>query len=334
MKKLTVLFLVLMLLVPAAFVVAGGKQETPTEGMEEVRDSEYSYYVVTHGGPGDPWWGGTFNNGIEAAQEYFSGTEIQWLGPDTYSVQEQVDMLNTAIDAEPDGLVVTIPDVKAFDEPLRRAHDMGIPIITVNVTDDRDPMERIPYLCYVGGDEYEQGYQSGIRMMQEFDGEKPERAVVLIHQPGHAGLELRAEGFADAMEGVEVEKLAGTSNEPENYQALEAFLTRNEDTEVVFTLGPLGAHPTIQLFDDEDYWDDIKFGTIDLSDDIISSIEDGKMVFGTDQQAWLQAFLPIGLLNLYNDFGLVPSGTILTGPDMVDESNVDMAREGVEKGWR
>src|SRR6056297_27761 len=133
MKRLTGLFLVLMLLVPTAFIVAGGAQETPTEEMEAVRDSAYSYYVVTHGGPGDPWWGGTFNNGIEAAQEYFKNTEIQWLGPDVYSVQEQVDMLNTAIDAQPDGLVVTIPDVRAFDEPLRRAHKMGIPVISVNV---------------------------------------------------------------------------------------------------------------------------------------------------------------------------------------------------------
>lgn len=334
MKRITMMFLVLLLVMPMISIAAAGGRETPTAEMEAVRVSEYSYYVVTHGGPGDPWWGGTFNNGVEAAKEYFENTSIQWLGPDVYSVQEQVDMLNTAIDARPDGLVVTIPDVRAFDEPLRRANDMGIPVITVNVTDDRPPLERIPYLCYVGGDEYQQGYLSGVRMMQAFGGDTPKRAVVLIHQPGHAGLELRAKGFADAMEGVTVDRLAGTNNQPENYEVLRSYITRHADTDVVFTLGPMGAHPALRLFDDENYWSRIKMGTIDLSDEIISSIEEGNLVFGTDQQAWLQAFLPIGLLNLYNDFGLIPSGTILTGPDLVDLSNIDTVKEAVAAGRR
>lgn len=334
MKRWTTLFLVLLMVLPAALVAAGGAEETPTREMEAARVSAYNYYVVTHGGPGDPWWGGTFNNGIEAAKEYFKNTNIQWLGPATYSVQEQVDMLNTAIDARPDGLIVTIPDVRAFDEPLRRAHRMGIPVISVNVTDTRPALERIPYLCYVGGDEYEQGYQSGVRMLRAFEGRRPRRAVVLIHQPGHAGLEMRAQGFAEALEGITVEKLAGTSNEPENYALLEAYLTRNPDTEAVFTLGPLGAHPTIRLFDDENYWGKVKFGTVDLSNEIIAGIEANKVLFGTDQQAWLQAFLPIGLMNLYNDFGLIPSGTVLTGPDIVDLSNVDKVKEAVAAGRR
>lgn len=335
MKRFSVLFLVMFLALSAGTVFAGGEQEQPTEQMKAARPSEgYVYYVITHGGPADPWWGGTFNNGIEAAKDYFSGTEIHWLGPEKYSVQQQVDMLNTALAAEPDGIVVTIPDARAFDKPLRRAVDMGIPIITVNVTDNRPALERIPYLCYIGGDEYQMGYQSGIRMMKEFGSSKPRRAVVLIHEVGHAGLELRAKGFADAMQGVPVDKLAGSPNQSENYQALDAYLTKNSDTDAVFTLGPLGAHPTLRLFKDKGLFGKIKLGSVDVSETMLEAVKAGEMVFCADQQAWLQAFLPIGLLNLYNDFGLVPHETVLTGPDIIDASNVDIVIEAVKKGLR
>lgn len=335
MKRFTVLFLALFLVLSVGAVFAGGEQEQPTQQMEAARPSGgYVYYVVTHGGPADPWWGGTFNNGIEAAKSYYTGTEIHWLGPEKYSVQQQVDMLNTALAAEPDGIVVTIPNARAFDKPLRRAIDMGIPVITVNVTDNRSALERIPYLCYIGGDEYQMGYQSGIRMMKAFNGKKPRRAVVLIHEVGHAGLELRAKGFADAMPGVTVDKLAGSPNQSENYQALDAYLTKNPDTDAVFCVGPLGAHPTLRLFEDKGYFGKIKLGSVDVSEIMLEAVKEGKMVFCADQQAWLQAFMPIGLLNLYNDFGLIPHETILTGPDIVDASNVDSVMDAVKQGLR
>jgi simple sugar transport system substrate-binding protein len=334
MMKKTLLFVLaaFLLLVPVIGVFAGGqKAETPAGKAAE----EYTFYVVTHGGPADPWWGGVFNNGIEAAKKYY-GVNIQWMGPEKYSIQKQVDMIETAIAAKPDGLVVTIPDTSAMERPLNRAIEQGIPVIAINVGDTGTVGERIPYLCYVGGAEYQMGYQAGLRMLREFGSSKPKRGVVLIHEVGHVGLEQRAKGFSDAFgeKGIPVERLAGTPNASENYQALDAYLTRNADTDAVFTLGPLGAHPSLRLFKDKDLFGTVKIGTVDLSPTILEAIKAGQMVFGVDQQAYLQAFLPIGLLILYNDYGLVPTGDILTGPAIVDSDNVGLVEEMIEQGIR
>lgn len=331
MRRLTVMVLSFFLIFSAAVVFAGGQQEQPTEQMEAAKKGGgYTYYVVTHGGPGDPWWGGVFNNGIEAAKSYYKDTEVKWLGPAKYDVQKQVDMLNTAISANPDGIVLTIPNARAFEEPIKKIHEKGIPLITVNVTD-----ERFDYLCYVGQKEYDAGYGCGeqaLRMM----GDDLKKAVVLIHEVGHAGLEARAKGFADATKeaGVKVEKLAGKPNQAENYQALEAYLTKNPDTDVVFTLGPLGAHPTLKLFEDKGWNDKYTLCSVDTSTRMMEAIQNGNMLFASGQEPWLQAFLPIGFLNLYNMYGFSPQGDVLTGPSIITKENVDLMMEMVDKGIR
>lgn len=331
MKRALLLALSLLLVFAAGSLFAEGQSEQPTEQMEAAQPEEgYSYYVVTHGGPGDPWWGGVFNNGIEAAQEYYQNTEIQWLGPAQYDVQEQVDMLNTAISSNPDGIVLTVPDANAFREPIARIHERGIPLVTINVVEGD-----FNYLSYVGQQEYEVGYQCGARMLDEM-GDDLENVVILIHQAGHAGLEARAQGFADATAdaNVQIERLAGSTNASENYQALEAYLTQNPDTDAIFTLGPVGANPTLQLLNDRGWNDRYTLASTDTSTQMLDAIEDGRMLFASGQQAWLQAFLPIGFLNLYNMYGLIPQGEVLTGPSIITQNNVATVREMVDRGIR
>jgi simple sugar transport system substrate-binding protein len=331
MRRALLLVLSLLIVVAAGNLFAEGQQEELTDQMESAQPAEgYTYYVVTHGGPGDPWWGGVFNNGIEAAQEYYQNTEVHWLGPAKYDVQKQVDMLNTAISEDPDGIVLTVPNANAFREPISRIHEEGIPLITINVVQGD-----YQYLTYVGQQEYEVGYACGERMLQEM-GNDLQNAVVLIHQVGHAGLEARAQGFTDATAdaNVQVEKLAGKTNQSENYQALEAYLTKNPDTDAIFTLGPVGAHPTLKLLNDREWNDEYALASTDTSTQMLNAIEDGRMMFASGQQAWLQGFLPIGFLNLYNMYGLIPQGEVLTGPSFITQDNVDLVRDMIEKGIR
>jgi len=156
-----------------------------------VQAKTFNFYVVSHGGPGDSFWGVVMKGMKDAAAVINKGTDdtinAVYSGPAKYSVEELVNMLNSAIATKPDGIVVTITDPAALDAPLRKAIAAGIPVIAINVPDRRPEAERIPYLFYVGGD-----------------------AVVAIHEIGHMGLETRAKGFIEVMEenGVPVEKIA------------------------------------------------------------------------------------------------------------------------------
>ncbi len=173
-------------------------------------------------------------------------------------------------------------------------------------------------------------------MLKEFAPGKPKRGVVSIHEVGHAGLEARARGITEVFseKGIPVEKLATSPNASETYQVMDAYLTKHPDTDAVFTLGPLDTHPILKLLEEKRLSGKVKHGGVDLSDTMIKAIRDGKLVFTVEQQQYLQGYLPIGLLVLYNKYGLIPHDDILTGPAIVDKSNVEIVAEMVAKKYR
>ncbi len=292
------------------------------------------FYVISHGGPADPFWGVVMRGAKDAGKEF--GVDVNYLGPEKFSIQKLVDMVETAVADNPDGLVVTITDAKALDKPLKDAIKRGIPVVAINVPDYRDFEEKIPYLAYVGADDYMVGIEAARRMLKEFAPNKPKRAVVSVHEVGHAGLEARARGiikvFTEA--GIPIEKLATSPNASETYQTIDAYLTKNQDTDAIFCLGPLDTHPTLKLLEEKDLIGNVKLGAVDLSNIIIKAIKEDKLVFTVEQQQYLQGYLPINLLILYNKYGLIPHDDILTGPAIVDKGNVAIVEEMVKKKYR
>jgi simple sugar transport system substrate-binding protein len=99
--------------------------------------------------------------------------------------------------------------------------------------------------------------------------------------------------------------------------AVKAQFAANADIGGVLALGPSAAEPTLAALDELDLLGKVKFGTFDLSPGVLEAIRDGKMLFAIDQQQFLQGYLPIELLTLYHKYGLMPAGTVMTGPGFV-----------------
>lgn len=298
--------------------------------------AEYTFYVVSHGGPGDPFWGVVMKGMQDAADMLTKGTgdtiRATYLGPAVYSVTELVNMLNSAIAARPQGIVCTITDPAALDEPLRRAIELGIPVIAINVPDPRPAAQRIPYLFYVGGDEYLSGVKAAERMLAV---KKPTRAVVFIHEVGHVGLELRAQGFIEVMTaaGVPAEKLAIGIDPTQAVDIIRGYFSRYPTTDAIFTLGPLGTLPTVTFLREQGLVGKVMLGCFDLDEVTLSAIQNGIALFTVTQQQYLQGYIPIVWLYLYNKFGFLPANDILTGPGFVDGTNVWMVEELIKKGY-
>ena len=298
--------------------------------------AEYTFYVVSHGGPGDPFWGVVMKGMQDAADLLSKGTgdtiKATYLGPAVYSVTELVNMLNSAIAARPQGIVCTITDPAALDEPLRRAISLGIPVIAINVPDPRPAGERIPYLFYVGGDEYLSGIKAAERMLAV---KKPARAVVFIHEVGHVGLELRAKGFIEVMSaaGVPAEKLAIGIDPTQAVDIIRGYFAKYPDTDAIFTLGPLGTLPTVTFLKEQGLAGKVMLGCFDLDEVTLKAIKDGVALFTVTQQQYLQGYLPIVWLYLYNKYGFLPANDILTGPGFVDISNVGKVEQLIKLGY-
>ena len=76
-------------------------------------------------------------------------------------------------------------------------------------------------------------------------------------------------------------------------------------------------------------------GTFDLSPSVLSRIKDGSQKMAIDQRPYLQSFLAATMLAAEIDFGTrLATEPVLTGPAIVDASNVEVTMQGVEKGAR
>ncbi len=297
--------------------------------------AEYTFYFISHGGPGDPWWAPVIK-GAELAGKLL-GVKVIYEGPEKYSVKWLVDTLEAAAARHPDGIIITITNYKALDQPLRKVIASGIPVIAVNVYDPRPPDQRIPYMAYVGQDEYQAGYKLAeftIKWFEKHLGHPPKAAVIGIHEVGHIGLELRAKGIQDAFKKAGLTpppKLYITTDITKAYNILKSYLQAHPNVEVIFTLGPLGAHPAMKLIQDLGLKGKVYVATVDLDEQILKGIQDGIVICGVSQQPFAQGFLPVVFMYLYVKYGIKPPDHIPTGPTIIDKSMLSLVQKQIKE---
>lgn len=319
------LSLVALLALVGASCTRGGEVAAPGD------EAGLSIYVVVHGGSGDPYWQ-IVRKGVEDAEERY-GIDITWLNPEEFSIERLVDLLNSAVAANPDGIIASITDPEAVDPPLRQAINNGIPVIAIDVPDDRPLEQRVPYLFYIGGDEFLAGQIAARRML---DARPVERAVCALHEFGNLALEMRCDGFRDVMEGagVTVENLDVGLDPGRVQAALESYLAANPETNAILTLGPLGAIPTIQFLSDNNLWEQVVHGTFDLDPNTNESVKNGETLFLIDTQPYLMGYLAVMMMFMHNTYQFGLSADIPTGPAVIDATNIEDVEELSEQRIR
>src|SRR5690606_41471272 len=119
------------------------------------------------------------------------------------------------------------------------------------------------------------------------------------------------------------------------WRCVGAGLTANPDIYVYMEHGPAGATPAIMAVQDAGVSDSVSIATFDLSTDVLTAIQDGTVSFAIDQQQYLQGYLPVVFLTLYERNGnTIASDIVPTGPGFVDASNVDQVIDLTEAGTR
>jgi len=263
--------------------------------------------------------------GIDVAAKQLN-VEYTVLGPDKFDLEKTASLIDQAVAGNPDGLAVTVTDPALFKEPIMRAIDAGIPVVGYNAGAGPEK-DGIPYLTYIGMDEYQGGYQSGKRLIAA--GAK--KGVCINHQVGHAGLDARCNGFKDAFDeaGLPAEVLAITNDPAESQTIIDDYYTANPDVNAFLTLGPNGANPFYAFLEARGMKPgDILHGTFDLSPEIVAHIEDGTTLFAVDQQPFLQGYLSVTTLSLLLRQNIVPSLPVTpTGPGFVDKSNIAIVKQ-------
>jgi simple sugar transport system substrate-binding protein len=268
----------------------------------------------------DSFWC-TVEDGIRQAADDMN-VNATILGPDSFDLEKTAALIDQAVAAQPDGIAVTVTDADLFREPIQSALAAGIPVVAYNagagpVVDD------IGYLTYLGQDEYQGGYQGGLRLVEEGG----TQGVCINQQVGHTGLDKRCQGFADALaeKNIPAEVLAIGDDPAESQTIISDYYTANPDTDIFLTLGPNGANPFYAFMEAEGLQaGDITHGTFDISPEIAQAIKDGITMFGIDQQPFLQGYGATQMLTMVLRYGILPALPVTgTGPGFVTAENVD-----------
>jgi len=302
---------------------------------------KYTFYMVTHGTPGCPFWTVVQRGGEEAAKLY--GVKLVYLCPEVFDVKKVAELLESAVAAKPDGLVCPITDPTVFEPILRKAVEEGIPFICHNVADLRPipEKEKIPYMAYIGEDSYKCGYvlmKHTIEKMKK-KGVKPVHVLFGVHEAGNVVHETRAQGSIDALKEeypeATYEKVIVTYDLTKVKEITKSYLAAHPETNIISNFNSVvgytsylaakeaGRKPGVDIF----------CHTHDLSPELVEPIKKGEYAGCVGQQQYLQGYLPVVFLYLYKEHGFKPVGTISTGPFIADETNVDEVAERVKAGY-
>ena len=279
--------------------------------------------VVSHGQANDAFWN-VVKNGVEQAGKDV-GVNVEYRAPETFDMVAMSQLIDAAVNQEPDGLIVSIPDADALGPSIERAVAAGIPVISIN--SGSDVSKELGALLHVGQDEFDAGKAAG-EALASMGGTT---AICVNHEVGNVALDLRCAGFAEGF-GGNVEVLP-TSNDPTEIESkVAAALAANEDVDTVMALGASSAgEPTVEAVKGSGR--DVNVASFDLSANFLQSIADGDAAFAIDQQQYLQGYLSVNFMGLHAKYGLMPGGNVPSGPNLVTQDKaaqvIDLSSQGI-----
>ncbi len=325
-------FLSATALASAGLLLAGCRQEAAQQASQGGGGSggsggnfpdtpEYNFVFVNHVTT-NPFFVPT-QYGIEDAQALL-GTTSQWTGSETSVVREMVDAMNSAISGDADGIAVSIVDPEAFNEPIQNALDQDIPVIAYNANGEGPGTN--PALAYVGQDLFQSGVEMGNRIV-DLVGEG--LVALFIATPGQLNIQPRIDGAKQAIEdsgaNIEIQQVTTGAELPEERSRIEAWYNGHKDVAGMFAVDAGSTQGVAQVMAQFGLHDKgVKAGGYDLTPQILENMGKGHIDFTIDQQPYLQGFLPVIQLYLYNISGGVTgpaetnTGLVFITPDTVD----------------
>lgn len=298
----------------------------PTE--PQVTQAKMVIGLAMHNNPAeDQFWAVVEKGSKDAAATY--GIELRSGGSN--DPVQQAQLVEDYVAAKVDGVIVSLANPDALKDAVKKAVDAGIPVITIN--SGVDVYKDLGALTHVGQTEFVAGQGAG----EKFNQAGCKKVLVVIQEEGNIGLEQRADGVADTFKG-EVERFnvatTGVRDVAGTLAAIQNKLISDPAIDGVMTLQTTIAMAALDAI--KATGGKQKLATFDLSADVLTAVENGEMLFAIDQQQYLQGYLPVVFLYLYNtNLNTVGGGLpVLTGPGIVDKSNASLVKDLAAKGTR
>ena len=309
----------------AACSSTGGKPQESGGGMGggTADTPRATIAMITHEVPGDSFWD-LIRKGAETAAKK-DNLELRYSNDP--EAPNQANLVQTAVDSGVKGIALTLAKPDAMQAAVKAAEAKSIPVVAFNA--GLKDWQAMGVKEYFGQDEYIAGQAAGDRLTK--DGVK--KAICVIQEQGHVGLESRCAGVKNTFAATENLNVNG-KDMPSVESTITAKLQQDPSIDSVLTLGAPFALTAVQSV--KNAGSKAKVETFDTNAALVDAIKNGDVQWAVDQQPFLQGYLAVDSLWLYINNGNVIGGgqPTLTGPAFIDKSNIDAVAEYAKGGTR
>lgn len=275
------------------------------------------YVMITHTQGTDPFWPVVEKGGEDAAEDV--GAEFEYNFAASGDMADMARLIESAAATQPDGIVVSLPDADALGGAIKAASDSGIPVITIN--SGLEHYQEVGALMHVGQPESLAGEAAGERAAAE----GATKALCLNQEAFNTALVSRCEGYFDAL-GQELNMIDVSNDVAQIKTRTAAALQADQEIDALLAVGPHVCEAAAEAV--EDVGAEVHLSCFDMTPGVINLIEQGEVAYTIDQQQYLQGYMPIVVLHLYNNYaGMLPGANIPSGPGFVDASNAASVAE-------
>jgi simple sugar transport system substrate-binding protein len=223
------------------------------------------------------------------------GCSYTWTGSATSNVSEMVNAINSAVSSGANGIATSLIDPTAFNAPVGKALAAGIPTIAYNADEPQTGR-----LSYIGQDLFLSGQEMGAHVASLV----PSGDVALfIATPGAANIQPRINGALDTLKShpsITTHVVATGAAVPGELTAINAYATGHSNTKGLFAVDAGSTQGVAQTIQKLGLKGKVKGGGYDLTPITEQLLAAGYISFTIDQQPYLQGFLPILQLYMYN----------------------------------
>lgn len=295
--------------------------------------------AVIGGKNDDPFWN-KIKKGVDDARVVVeaNGGKVDYLRMQSYDnfAADSAEIIRVAISQKPHGIAVPDWVFESQDGPIKEAIAAGIKVILMNAG-TLDKAKELGAINYVGTDEYLSGRAAG-----DYLAKKGAKFALCVNDlPGTANIEARCKGLVDAMTeaGVKAEQLplptTAFGDPVAVAEAVKSTLLQRPEVDALVGIGAQEADGIAIGIAQAGKNGQVHLGCFDFNETALDRIKNGEQLFAIDQQPYLQSLLAVTLLASNIDFGTdLPTAPVLTGPGIVDASNVEATMSGVKAGAR
>jgi simple sugar transport system substrate-binding protein len=242
----------------------------------------------------------------------------QWTGSQNSIVSEMVTAMDQAIAGKVSGIAVAIIDPVAFNTPTDNALTKGIPVLAYNA--DEPGNDR---MCYVGQSNTSAGAAAAERIVKAVP--KGSLVGMVIATPGSGNIQPRIDGALPVFKaaGLDTAVVAGGALQAAEITAVQAWWEGHKDVKFLYSVDSGDSIAVATLISGNKLEGKVLGSGWDVGTPVLQGVQKGWLDFSIDQQAYLQGFVPIIQMFLYNvSGGLMQPCDTNTGLGFVTADNV------------